>query len=58
MTYAEKIIEARDNLGFTRAELSTITGVNVTLIGKWENGRIKPSKESLRKFISALEILK
>lgn len=56
MTLGEKIRKLRSEKGFSQGFLGTKSGVNAKLLSKYENGRITPTAETLRKIAEALEV--
>jgi DNA-binding transcriptional regulator YiaG len=41
---ANQWVSSRDDGGLSRNEFAAFLGVNPTTIGRWENGKLKPSK--------------
>lgn len=56
MTLGTKIKELRAEKGLSQAALEAISGVNCKLLSKYENERIVPSADTLRKIAEALQI--
>ncbi len=56
MTLGEKIRRIRSEKGLSQAALEKISGVNSKLLSKYENERIVPTADTLKKIAEALEI--
>lgn len=56
MTLGEKIKQLRKEKGFSQSVLEKRSGVNAKLLSKYENGRITPTADTLRKIAEGLEI--
>ena len=56
MTLGEKIKQLRKERGFSQTVLEQRSGVNSKLLSKYENGRIIPTADTLRKIATGLEI--
>lgn len=56
MTLGEKIKQLRKEKGFSQSVLEKRSGVNAKLLSKYENGRIIPTADTLRKIAEGLEI--
>ena len=56
MTLGEKIKQLRKERGFSQTVLEQRSGVNSKLLSKYENGRIIPTADTLRKIAEGLEI--
>ena len=56
MTLGAKIKKLRAEKGLSQAALEQISGVNSKLLSKYENERIVPTAETLRKIAQALQI--
>lgn len=56
MTLGEKIRQIRSEKGLSQAALEKISGVNSKLLSKYENERIVPTADTLKKIAVALEI--
>jgi transcriptional regulator with XRE-family HTH domain len=56
MTLGEKIKQLRREKGLSQAVLEQRSGVNSKLLSKYENGRIIPTADTLRKIAEGLEI--
>lgn len=54
MTVGEWIRATREALGWSQADLSYETRIDVRLIGRYERGEGKPSQENLDKILIAL----
>ena len=48
--------EARESLGLTQQQLASLVGKDITTIGKYENGKRRPSYETAKKISSILSI--
>lgn len=55
-TLGEKIRQLRNERGFSQSYLEKKTGVNSKLLSKYENGRIMPTADTLKKIAEGLEI--
>jgi transcriptional regulator with XRE-family HTH domain len=55
-TLGEKIKQLRNEKGFSQSFLEKKTGVNSKLLSKYENGRIMPTADTLRKIAEGLDI--
>jgi transcriptional regulator with XRE-family HTH domain len=56
MTLGKKIKELRAEKGLSQAALEQLSGVNSKLLSKYENERIVPTADTLRKIAQALQI--
>lgn len=56
MTLGKKIKELRAEKGLSQAALEELSGVNSKLLSKYENERIIPTADTLRKIAEALQI--
>jgi transcriptional regulator with XRE-family HTH domain len=56
MTLGEKIKQLRQEKGYTQTFLEKRSGVNSKLLSKYENGRIIPTADTLRKIAEGLDI--
>jgi len=56
MTLGTKLKELRAEKGLSQAALEALSGVNCKLLSKYENERIVPSADTLRKIAEALQI--
>jgi transcriptional regulator with XRE-family HTH domain len=56
MALGEKIKQLRKEKGFSQSVLEKRSGVNAKLLSKYENGRIMPTADTLRKIAEGLEI--
>ncbi len=56
MTLGEKIKQLRKERGFSQTVLEQRSGVNSKLLSKYENGRIVPTADTLKKIATGLEI--
>ena len=56
MTLGEKIKQLRKEKGFSQSVLEKRSGVNAKLLSKYENGRIMPTADTLRRIAEGLEI--
>jgi len=56
MMLGEKIKQLRKERGFSQSDLEKKSGVNSKLLSKYENGRITPTADTLRKIAEGLEI--
>lgn len=56
MTLGEKIKQLRVEKGYSQSLLEKRTGVNSKLLSKYENGRIMPTADTLKKIAEGLEI--
>lgn len=56
MTLGKKIKELRAEKGLSQAALEELSGVNSKLLSKYENERIVPTADTLRKIAEALQI--
>lgn len=56
MTFGAKLKRLRAEKGLSQAALEAISGVNCKLLSKYENERIVPSADTLRKIAEALQI--
>jgi transcriptional regulator with XRE-family HTH domain len=56
MTLGEKIRQIRSEKGLSQAALEKISGVNSKLLSKYENERIVPTADTLKKIAEALEV--
>ncbi len=56
MNLGEKIRQLRTEKGFSQSFLEKKSGVNSKLLSKYENGRIMPTADTLRKIAEGLEI--
>ena len=56
MTLGEKIKQLRQEKGYSQTFLEKRSGVNSKLLSKYENGRIIPTAETLRKIAEGLDI--
>ena len=56
MNLGKKIKQLRTEKGFSQSLLEKKTGVNSKLLSKYENGRIMPTADTLRKIAEGLEI--
>ena len=56
MTLGEKIKQLRSEKNLSQAALEKISGVNSKLLSKYENERIVPTADSLKKLAEALQI--
>lgn len=54
-TLGEKIRQLRNEKGFSQSFLEKRTGVNSKLLSKYENGRIMPTADTLKKIATGLE---
>ncbi len=55
MNLGEKIKQLRTEKGFSQSLLEKKSGVNSKLLSKYENGRIMPTADTLRKIAEGLE---
>ncbi len=56
MTLGEKIKQLRQEKGYSQTLLEKRSGVNSKLLSKYENGRIIPTADTLRKIAEGLDI--
>jgi transcriptional regulator with XRE-family HTH domain len=56
MTLGEKIKQLRKEKGYSQTFLEKRSGVNSRLLSKYENGRIIPTADTLRKIVEGLDI--
>ncbi|MFH1668150.1 MAG: helix-turn-helix domain-containing protein [Candidatus Komeilibacteria bacterium] len=49
------ILELRNSLGLTQAELANLLGVTVTTVSRWENYKSNPSKLALNQLKLIME---
>jgi len=56
MTLGEKIRQLRKEKAFSQSVLEKRSGVNAKLLSKYENGRIMPTADTLRRIAEGLEI--
>ncbi len=56
MTLGEKIKQLRQEKGYSQIFLEKKSGVNSKLLSKYENGRIIPTADTLRKIAEGLDI--
>ena len=56
MTLGEKIKQLRKEKGYSQTFLEKRSGVNSKLLSKYENGRIIPTADTLRKIAEGLDI--
>ncbi|MCP3889260.1 MAG: helix-turn-helix transcriptional regulator [Desulfobulbaceae bacterium] len=56
MTLGTKLKKLRKEKGLSQAALEAMSGVNCKLLSKYENERIVPSADTLRKIAEALQI--
>jgi transcriptional regulator with XRE-family HTH domain len=56
MTLGEKIKQLRKEKGYSQTFLEKKSGVNSRLLSKYENGRIIPTADTLRKIAEGLDI--
>ncbi len=56
MTLGEKIKQLRQEKGYSQTLLEKRSGVNSKLLSKYENGRIIPTADTLRKLAEGLDI--
>lgn len=56
MTLGKKLRTLREEKGLSQAALGEISGVNSKLLSKYENERIVPTADTLRKIAQALQI--
>ncbi len=56
MTFGTKLKKLRAEKGLSQSALEAISGVNCKLLSKYENGRIVPSADTLRKIAEALQV--
>ena len=56
LSLGEKIKQLRHEKGLSQALLEKISGVNSKLLSKYENGRIIPTADTLRKIAEGLDI--
>jgi transcriptional regulator with XRE-family HTH domain len=56
MTLGEKIKQLRKEKGYSQTFLEKKSGVNSRLLSKYENGRIIPTADTLRKIVEGLDI--
>ena len=56
MTIGEKIKYLRTNIGITGEELANITGINHSLIKKYETNRVVPKQNQIEIIAKALKI--
>ncbi len=56
MTLGEKIKQLRQEKGYSQTFLEKRSGVNSKLLSKYENGRIIPTADTLRKIAEGLDI--
>lgn len=49
-----RIQEARRRAGMTQSDLASATGINQTMISRWENGHVEPRQASLKAMADAL----
>jgi transcriptional regulator with XRE-family HTH domain len=54
--FIERLKIARQKKGITQEKLSELTGINQTLISKYEQGIALPGLDNLQKLIIALEV--
>ncbi|MBP3631107.1 MAG: helix-turn-helix transcriptional regulator [Clostridia bacterium] len=50
MTFADKVVIARKELGLSQERLAAKLGVSFSTVNRWEKGRAKPSYLALEKF--------
>lgn len=55
-TIGDKIIAARNNIGYTRKKLADEIGVHPEQLRHWEKGIRHPKREAIQKIASACEI--
>lgn len=48
------LFELMDRRGLSMTEVSERSGVHLTLLSRWRNGRIEPSQKNLRKALDAI----
>jgi transcriptional regulator with XRE-family HTH domain len=56
ITLGQKIRQLRDEKGFSQSELERRSGVSSKLLSKYENGRIMPTADTLKKIAEGLDI--
>lgn len=54
--FIERLKSARQKKGLTQDQLSKLTGINIKLISKYEQGVTLPGLDNLQKLVMALEI--
>jgi transcriptional regulator with XRE-family HTH domain len=54
--FMERLKSARQQKGLTQDQLSKLTGINIKLISKYEQGVTLPGIDNLQKLVIALEI--
>ena len=54
--FTERLKSARQKKGLTQDQLSKLTGINIKLISKYEQGVTLPGIDNLQKLVIALEI--
>ena len=54
--FTERLKSARQKKGLTQDQLSKLTGINIKLISKYEQGVTFPGIDNLQKLVIALEI--
>ncbi len=52
----ERLTQARDSLGLTKAALANMLGVSAPTIGYWESGKLSPEEEKLRLLSQVLNL--
>ncbi len=56
MTIGEKLRKLRREKGLSQLALEQLSGVHCKLLSKYENGRVQPTADTLRKIAQALEV--
>ena len=56
MTFAERLVIARNQIGLTQEKLAQLSEIPITSICKFETGEIKPSLSNFRKLALALRV--
>jgi transcriptional regulator with XRE-family HTH domain len=56
ITLGQKIKQLRDEKGLSQSELERKSGVSSKLLSKYENGRIMPTADTLKKIAEGLDI--
>jgi transcriptional regulator with XRE-family HTH domain len=56
MTFPEKLVIARKQIGLTQDELAKLSGIPNTSICKFETGEREPSLSSFKKIVLALRV--
>jgi transcriptional regulator with XRE-family HTH domain len=56
MTIGEKLKRLRSEKGLSQLALEQLSGVHCKLLSKYENGRVQPTADTLRKIAQALRV--